>query len=249
MSVDGVNWTKMPVKTALSTSSTLSGLSMGAEYKVRVAGVDMSGLGDYVYSTFRTLSTVATAPSALSANEISSSAFTLNWRTPSSNGGSDISDYVVEINGGGFKWAPVEHEATSATSLRISGLNPAVRYSVRVKAVNKVGHSKASTSLNVTTLATLPGTVSGLKVKSSTTSSTVLIWTAPNTGGSRISDYKVEYSLNQGETWLTVTKSTSSSATVTIRGLKVKTNHLFRVSAKNSIGFGTTSQNLSITTP
>jgi Ca2+-binding RTX toxin-like protein len=249
MSVDGVNWTKMPVKTALSTSSTLSGLSMGAEYKVRVAGVDMSGLGDYVYSTFRTLSTVATAPSALSANEISSSAFTLNWRTPSSNGGSDISDYVVEINGGGFKWAPVEHEATSATSLRISGLNPAVRYSVRVKAVNKVGHSKASTSLNVTTLATLPGTVSGLKVKSSTTSSTVLIWTAPNTGGSRISDYKVEYSLNQGETWLTVTKSTSSSATVTIRGLKAKTNHLFRVSAKNSIGFGTTSQNLSITTP
>jgi titin len=88
-----------------------------------------------------------------------------------------------------------------------------------------------------------------LKVKSSTTSSTVLIWTAPNTGGSRISDYKVEYSLNQGETWLTVTKSTSSSATVTIRGLKAKTNHLFRVSAKNSIGFGATSQNLSITTP
>ena len=248
MSLDGVTWTKMPVKTGLSTSTSLTGLAMGTEYKLRVAGVDKMGLGDYFYTTFKTISTVATAPSTLSATEVSASAFTLNWKTPTSNGGSTISDYVVEVNGGGLSWAPVEHEATSATSIRVSGLNPAVKYSVRVKAVNKVGYSKASTTLYVTTLATLPGTVSGLKVKSSTASSTVLIWTAPSTGGSKISDYKVEYSLDQGSTWVTVSKTASSSATVTLKGLKAKTNYLLRVSAKNSIGFGATSQNLSLTT-
>ena len=249
MSLDGITWTNMPLKTALSTSVSLSGLAMGTEYKLRVAGVDKMGLGDYAFTSFTTSSTVSAAPTSLTTTDVTSSGFTLNWKAPTSNGGSDISDYVVEVNGGGLSWAPVEHEATGATSIRVSGLNPAVKYSVRVKALNKVGYSKASTTLSVTTLATLPGVVSGVKIKSSTTSSTVLTWTAPSTGGSKVSDYKVEYSLDQGSTWVTVTKPASSSATVTLKGLKAKTNYLIKVSAKNAIGFGTPSQNLSLTTP
>lgn len=249
ISTDGVNWTNLPLKTPVATSSAVSGLSMGTLYQVRIAGIDKNGLGDYQYSSFTTLSTVSSSPTALTATEISASGFTLNWKAPTSNGGAAISDYIVEVNGGGLSWSPVAHQASSATSISVSGLNPAVKYSVRVKAVNKVGSSKTSTALTVTTLVTLPGAVSGLKVTSSTAASTVLAWTAANAGGSKISDYKVEYSLDQGVTWVTVTKTASSSATVTLKGLKAKTNYLFKVSAKNSIGFGAPSQNLSLTTP
>jgi hypothetical protein len=124
-----------------------------------------------------------------------------------------------------------------------------MKYTVRVKAVNRVGISKSSTSLYVTTLATAPGTVTGLTVKSVSATGAVITWTAPNIGGSRISDYLAEVSTDNGQTWKAVVKSASSSTTLTLKGLKTKTSYLIRVSAKNSVGYGSVSQGLALTTP
>jgi len=248
VSTDGNTWISVSKKVSTSTSLALSGLRLGTTYQVRVAAVNSVGTGSYAYGSFTTLATVSTSPTALVSSNVSSSWFTLNWNAPSSNGGAAISDYLVEINGGGFNWAPVEHSPSSSASMAITGLNPGVKYSVRVKAVNGVGVSKVSSTLSVTTLAVLPSSPV-VTLKSVTATGAVLNWVAPANGGAKISDYKVEYSTDGGNTWLTVSKSTSTSTSLTLKNLKTRTSYLFRVSAKNSVGYSAPSSNLIVVTP
>jgi titin len=248
VSTDGSTWISVSKRVSTSTSLALSGLKLGTSYQVRVAAVNSVGTGAYVYGSFTTLATVSTAPTALVSSNLSSSGFTLNWSAPASNGGAAITDYVVEINGGGFSWSPINHDITGNTSITVTGLNPGIKYSLRVKAVNSVGMSKTSMSLYVTTLPTAPGTVSGLTVKSVTATSAAITWTAPNAGGAKISDYLAEYSTDNGQTWKTVVKSASSSTSLTLKGLKTKTGYLIRITAKNIVGYGAVSQNLTVTT-
>jgi titin len=246
VSTDGSTWISVSKRVSTSTSLALSGLRLGTTYQVRVAAVNSVGTGSYVYGSFTTLATVSTSPTALVSSNVSSFGFTLSWNAPSSNGGAAITDYVVEINGGGFSWAPLSHEVTGNTSITVSGLNPGIKYTVRVKAINRVGVSKSSTSLYVTTLVSTPGKITGLTVKSVSATGAVITWTAPNAGGAKISDYLAEVSTDNGQTWKTVVKSASSSATLTLKGLKTKTSYLIRVSAKNIVGYGVASQDLGI---
>ena len=156
---------------------------------------------------------------------------------------------MVEVNGGGLSWAQISHDASSLTSIQVSGLLPAVKYGVRVKAINSVGVSKASSVFYVTTLPTLPGTPTGLTVKTNTTAATTIGWTAPATGGSKITDYLVEYSTDNGASWKMVSKTVSATTSLAIKGLKAKTSYLFRVTAKNSVGYGAVSGSLTVVTP
>jgi len=248
VSTDGSTWVPVSKRVSTSTSLSLSGLRLGTTYQVRVAAVNANGTGDYVYGAFTTLATVSTAPVSLSTTGVSNSGFILNWNAPSSNGGAAISDYVVEINGGGYTWSPIVHDASSNTSITITGLNPGVKYSVRVKAVNSVGVSKASSTLNVVTLAVAPS-APVISLKSVSATGAVITWTAPNNGGAKISDYLAEVSTNNGQTWTTVVKGSSSSTTLTLKGLKTKTSYLVRISAKNSVGYSTPSQVIALVTP
>jgi len=247
VSTDGTSWVPVSKKVSTSTSLGLSGLKLGTTYQVRVAAVNANGTGDYVYGSFTTLATVSTSPTGLASSGVSGSGFTLNWNAPTTNGGSAITDYVVEINGGGYTWSPIAHDASSNTSITVTGLNPGVKYSVRVKAVNSVGISKASSNLNVTTLAVAPS-APVISLKSVSATGAVISWTAPNNGGAKISDYLAEVSTDNGQTWKTVVKGPSSSTSLTLKGLKTKTSYLVRISAKNSVGYSNPSDNLGIFT-
>jgi hypothetical protein len=248
-SVDGVTWIPIKKSESKTTSNlSLSGLRMGTLYRFRIAATNKIETGDYSYLSFSTLAIAPTSPTKLQPSLISSSSFTVDWVSPSANGGSEITDYVVEINGGGFNWAPVAHSPSNNTRISVTGLNPGVKYSVRVKAVNSVGASKVSSTLSATTLAVLPSPPM-LSLKSKTSTSVVLSWAAPANGGAKMSDYKAEYSTDGGTTWLTVSKSASTSTSLTLKNLKAKTSYLFRVSAKNSVGYSAPSSNLIVVTP
>ena len=66
-----------------------------------------------------------------------------------------------------------------------------------------------------------------------------LSWTAPtNTGGSDISDYIIQYSDNNGDTWTTFPDGVSTNTYKTVTGLTNGTNYVFRVAAVNIIGTG-----------
>ena len=248
ISRDGNTWNAAPKRTSTVTSLSIGNLLPGTNYKLRVAAVNAEGQSPFTQAAITTLATVPSASAKPTASEITSSSIKLSWLAPTS-GGSEITNYLVEISGGGSSWTEVSKPISTDTALNITGLKPATKYMFRLKAVNSVGVSKVSSSASFTTFATAPAIPTNLLVKSQTASSLTLTWTAPSNGGTRIIDYRVEYSLDQGESWLIVAKNAASSASATLRGLNSKTSYLFRVTAKNSVGFGGVSQNITVTTP
>jgi MinD superfamily P-loop ATPase len=134
------------------------------------------------------------------------------------------------------------------TDWMIENLTPGTRYSVRVIVSKAVGVSKPSAVMTFTTLPVAPGTPSELTVKSVTSTSAAITWTAPTAGGAKISDYLAEVSTDNGQTWKTVVKTASSSTTLTLKNLKTKTSYLFRISAKNTVGYSNPSGYLEVTT-
>ena len=75
----------------------------------------------------------------------------------------------------------------------------------------------------------------------------VVSWSAPDSGGSAITDYVIEQLDSDGSTWNTLTDGVSTSTSFTVTGLTNGTSYSFRVSAKNTIGTGTVSSTVSAT--
>lgn len=65
---------------------------------------------------------------------------TLSWNAPTDNGGSAVTDYVIEYKLlSDTSWSVLTRSTSTSRSGSISGLNPNTRYSVRVAAVNEAG--------------------------------------------------------------------------------------------------------------
>ena len=162
----------------------------------------------------------------------------LSWSAPASNGGAAISDYLVEYNSGSG-WTTFTRSASTATTVRVTGLTNGTSYSFRVSAINSAGTSTPSTTSASVLIATVPGAPTSLTTTAGN-SRVDLAWSAPaSNGGAVISDYLVEY--NSGSGWTTFTRSSSTATSVRVTGLTNGTSYSFRVSAVNEVGTGTTS--------
>ncbi len=97
--------------------------------------------------------------------------------------------------------------------------------------------------------ASAPGSPTGLSATSTSSTQVNLSWTAPsNNGGSPVTGYKIERSLDGGSTWSTVTNTGSTATAYSDTGLQPSTTYTYRVSATNSAGTGTPSGDASATT-
>ncbi len=95
-----------------------------------------------------------------------------------------------------------------------------------------------------------PAAPTGLSAIASGTTTINLSWTAPvDYGGSAITGYKIEVSSDSGSTWTDqVTNTASTTTTYEHTGLTASTTRHYRVSAINSIGTGTSSDDANATT-
>ena len=141
----GQTWYTVAHAPSAATAVLVSGLSTRIRYSFRVAAVNAVGTGAFASpapppSTVPVKpATVAGVPTKLTAATTGTGEKTLSWTAPASNGGSAITTYVVQYAAIGGGWVTVAHAPSTATSLVVSGLNPRVRYSFRVAAVNSVG--------------------------------------------------------------------------------------------------------------
>lgn len=78
------------------------------------------------------------------------------------------------------------------------------------------------------------------------TEKVILSWDTPDTGGSSITDYVIEYKLSSSSTWLTYSDGVSTSTSVTVTGLMGGSRYDFRVTAVNSNGTGVVSDTVSV---
>jgi hypothetical protein len=67
----------------------------------------------------------------------------LSWSAPT-DGGSPITDYLIEVNVAGGGWQTIDRDATEDTVYLHMGLTPAVAHVYRVSAINAVGTSAPS---------------------------------------------------------------------------------------------------------
>ena len=127
------DWQSTTIST--NTSTTITGLTNGTSYSVRVRAKDFSGDGPWSSSSSATAGTPSKPKLRIAAG---SGQLAVDWDAPSNNG-SAITGYNVNyrhINGG---WTTHTHTGTG-TSATISTLTNNVVYKVRVRAINSQGN-------------------------------------------------------------------------------------------------------------
>jgi hypothetical protein len=146
------------------------------------------------------------SPTGLAATRGDSS-ITLSWTAPAVNGGSAITDYVVQYaQSGTTNWQTYSDATSTATSVTLLNLTNGVSYQLRVAAVNAVGTGS---------FATLAGTVlvaaANLVGSSSGSGSLNASWTGAGDASGHLRLVNAYYSSSVGNTIAVITALTSGT--------------------------------------
>lgn len=141
------SWVTFSHTASTSTSITVTGLTNATSYTFRVSAVNDMGT-----SSASTVSGAVTplgapaAPTGFSATYGNAQA-SLSWTAPSDNGGSAITNYLVEFSSnGGSSWSTFAHSVSTTPSITVTGLTNGNAYSYRVSAINAVGTGASATT-------------------------------------------------------------------------------------------------------
>jgi fibronectin type 3 domain-containing protein len=187
----------------------------------------------------------ATAPGAPTLNSATgaNASATLNWAAPASNGGSAITGYKV-YRGTASGGEALLTTLGNVTSWSDAGLTNGVPYYYKVTAVNAVGESLLSNEVSAVP-AGAPGPPT-LSAAAASSGSVALSWNAPSSnGGAGITGYRVyRGTASGGEILLTTLGAVTSWSDI---GLANGTTYYYRVTALNSVGESSLSNELSAT--
>ena len=116
-------WTVLTDGVSTTTSYLVTGLTNGTGYQFRVSAHNAVGDGPTTTPVTATPRTVPTVPTALAAavapaSGVGSGEVRLNWAAPASDGGSPITDYIIEqAPAGGSVWTVLTDGVSTTTSL------------------------------------------------------------------------------------------------------------------------------------
>ena len=243
-------WTTFADGASTSTTATVTGLMNGRTYQFRVRAVSSGGTGEASLTASAPVG-VPGSPTGLAATPLAASV-RLSWVAPAQNGGSSITDYVIEVSDdAGDTWTTFDDGLSTSPSATVTGLANGSSYWFRVRASNSIGTGATSTHVvSVPWEVLSPSAPRDLVVTSVQLTSIGLSWAVPSTdGGGAIVDYVVEYSNNSGSSWTTFVDVRSTIRTATVTGLTSGVRYQFRVSAVNSAGQGSASAPTSSVAP
>lgn len=209
----------------------------------------------YAAGALADLSSVTSAVAAAGAPALPTgvpgdSQLELSWTAPTS--ADPIVGYRIYQSTDGSNFDAGTDQITTSLSKTISGLTNGTSYYFKVAALTgtapyTVGTASGGSAAIIPR--TVPDSATAL-VAIKQNSQVSLTWTAPSSnGGSAVTDYVVEYSLNNGETWTVFSDAVSASTSAVVTGLINGTAYIFRVFAKNVAGTGLSSSPSSAVTP
>ena len=218
----------------------------------RVAAINTAGTGPFSNTARATTeATVPGTPRSLDAEADGTSRIELSWREPTSDGGSRITGYRIEVSeDGGARWENLVANSHNTRTTHVhTGLEPATRRHYRVSAINRIGVSRASRVASAITDATVPDAPTGLTATAVTSTQIDLFWLAPAyDGGAPVTGYRIEVSENATAWTDLVTNTQSRATTFSHTGLLPGSKRHYRVSAINRVGPGAPSESASAET-
>ncbi len=168
----------------------------------------------------------------------------LTWSAPGSNGGSAITDYLIEykLNSEPTTWSIFSDGTSTSTSATVTGLSNGSLYNFRVSAINAVGTGTASSTANATPSAPTAPAAPTIGTAVAGDSSASVSFTPGSNGGSAITGYTATSSPG-GFT------GTGSSSPITVSGLTNGVSYTFTVTATNAVGTSSASSASNSVTP
>jgi adhesin/invasin len=155
-STNGTTWSTFAHAASTATAITVTGLTNGTPYQFRVSAINAVGTGLASATGAATPGTPG-APTGVTVGFNQQSATALDglfsWTAPASNGGSAITDYVIEYKtSASATWTTFAHAVSTATSATVPGLAPSTTYNVRISAKNSAGVGSPSAIATATTV-------------------------------------------------------------------------------------------------
>lgn len=181
-------------------------------------------------------------PENLRADEFAGDALTLYWSPPKDNGGSDVSNYIVERRECRTQnWTKAGSFVTN-TFVRIRNLATGTDYEFRVMAENKYGVSDpvvTSEPIRARHPFDPPGAPGSPRGIDSSEDSITISWLKPrHDGGSPITGYVIEKRLISEDKWTKGSHALIPDLTYKVGGLIENHEYEFRVAAINAAGQG-----------
>jgi titin len=137
--------------TVTGTSATFTGLD-GSAYCVRVKATNSKGDSDWAQAGVFAMSASAPGvPRNLDEDGESKDSIDLDWDSPSNDGGSDITAYVVEYRKKDASTWSVFSSSVTSSKATVTRLSKDTTYEFRVAAVNSAGQGAYSSTLTHST--------------------------------------------------------------------------------------------------
>ena len=227
-------------KTVTGTTASITGLTNGTQYTLRVRATN--GIGDGPWSGLAqgTPSAVPEAPAGLVIRTWDRF-LTFGWTAPEDNG-SDITGYTVQWKSGDEEFgAENRHHTTTKTQHSWGALVNGTGYTYRVRATNANGDGPWSAEKTG-----IPGHAPAKPTPFTATggdAQATLAWTSGGDGGSPITKWQIRrlISTNVWGDWADIDGSGASTTSHTVTGLDNGRTYTFQVRAVNTTGGGAAS--------
>ena len=233
--------------TVTGTSFTITGLTDGTAYTVRVRAVNSAGEGDWTSVASGTPAPQPPSPPKPRISEGDKS-LTISWPEPAANGAA-ITRYTVQWKSGLQDWDAVNRQARpTAASHTLTELTNGTAYTMRVLAVNSVGGS--DWSAEVTGTPAVPPSAPVGFVAEAGVDRVTLTWDSADDGGSAIKYWQYQQQgANAYGAWVEMAASSASTRRFVVSGLTGGVSYKFRIRAVNGRGFGAQSEESESVTP
>ncbi|CAJ0587388.1 unnamed protein product, partial [Mesorhabditis spiculigera] len=193
---------------------------------------------------FKVVDRPAAPEGPLEISDICPDGCLVSWKEPKSDGGSPITNYILEkmhIGRGNENWEKVSSFVRN-TSMYVSGLHENEKYRFRVRAENQYGVSEPLENRDPITARfqfNVPDAPDQPAARDMDKTWVDLSWDTPNDGGSKILGYIVQYrDASAGGKWMTAGggRDLCKENNLRITGLRDCGEYEFRVQAKNAAG-------------